>query len=380
MQSHFPWPRPWMLAPWRCLALVGGVLAVHQVRGWPGPCAPLGTAAACAVFLAAISLEIVLYYFGVIWLADLEHIAIQAANALVTVLHVVLLLAAVRGRRELADALECLRLYGARRVLRAQGVAATLALASLVLLHATIFTCYTVAFASVSVPFLGPARTAIVFGLLLLQQMQWSVAFVLMLYPMVVVGSLSADLRRDCSQTAALRVRRSTSSPDEQRLAPHVWRELRLRQHILHNIGYTNIRTHQEHVVLVVAGALVSPSMYLSHSLWELSRSGTTMTALMSAVVGLHYFMDLTVFSFSCQWFFYESAAIKQVLHGFLVETGSLNSQETREVRAFIQQIDRQQNFSIWGLFEIDKKFTATIILAATSHIAVLVQAQATFF
>ncbi|KAK3925962.1 Protoporphyrin uptake protein 1 [Frankliniella fusca] len=148
-----------------------------------------------------------------------------------------------------------------------------------------------------------------------------------MLYPMVVVGSLSADVRRDCSRTAARRVRRSSSSPDEQRLAPH------------------------ECVVLVVAGALVSPSMYLSHSLWELSRSGTTMTALMSAIVGLRYFMDFTVFSFSCQWFFYESATIKQVLHGFLVETGSLNSQETRE-----------------------------IILAATSHIAVLVQAQATSF
>ncbi|KAK3909577.1 PqqA peptide cyclase [Frankliniella fusca] len=136
---------------------------------------------------------------------------------------------------------------------------------------------------------------------------QWSVALVLMLYPIVVVGSLSADLRWDCSRTAALRLRQSSSSPDKEGLGPHhvrgkwlrqtkvirlaedtepgavVWRDLRLRQHMLYDIWIANI------IVQQVLGSV----------LFEAKS---------------------------------ESCTLSQDLQGFLVTAGSVHSQEAEEV------------------------------------------------
>ncbi|KAK3921975.1 Gustatory and pheromone receptor 32a [Frankliniella fusca] len=279
----------------------------------------------------------------------MRRMAKTAASSIVPLVHVVGLLAVVRRRRTLADVLECLRLYGTRLPLGTRGAATTLAAASLVPAHMLVYMFTMGAFIPQTVASTGLGKSVLSFALFLLQQLQYSVALVLMLYPMVVVGSLSADLRRDCSRTAALRLRR-------EGLEPH------------------------EGIIRVVLNALVIPALYLSHSLVMLNRSEMSATSLSMAIVGLYSFFNLTLLSSSCQWFFLECRAIQQVLHGFLVEAGSLNSQETGEVSMFIKQIERQQTFGIWGIFEIDTKFTATIILAATSHVAVLVQFQTTFF
>ncbi|KAK3915183.1 Gustatory and pheromone receptor 32a [Frankliniella fusca] len=275
-----------------------------------------------------------------------------AAENTVRVFQLLVLLSAVRRRRGVVDVLECLRLYGARLPLGARGTAATLALSSVVPVHVAFSVNSKVAFFPDTVPVLGPTKTGYFFSAIFIQNLQWSVAFVLMLYPMVVVGSLSADLRRGCSQTMALRLRQPSSSLDKH---PH------------------------EGVVMVVVSALVSPSLYMSHSLVEIRRGSTSKTALASALMGMVHLANLALLSSSCQWLFFESTSMKQLLQGFIVEAESLTSQETQEVSGFIKQIDQQRAISVWGMFEIDSKFTAAIILAASTHVAVLAQADVSF-
>ncbi|KAK3915184.1 Elongation factor 4 [Frankliniella fusca] len=333
------------LAVWRCLALVGGVLAVAPVRGWPGRSTPCGTASACTTLLAAVIFEIWLCWYRMAWHSTSDRKTMASINFVLALFHVLKLCAVVRRRRALVDVLECLRLYGARLPLGVRGAAATLALASVVPAHMAVFVTNSAIFRSVFVGQLGSAKATVFLVTYVLEKLQWSVAFVLMLYPMVVVGSLSADLRRGCSRTMALRLRQQSSWP-----GPH------------------------ESIVLVVLCTLVSPSMYLAGSLMEMSRPNPSKKALIEGIIGILYILNLAVFSFFCVWFFSESGALKEDLQGFLVKAKSLERKEAGEVSMFINQIDRQHMFSIWGTLDIDKKFTVAIILAATTHVAVLIQ------
>ncbi|KAK3921979.1 Protein sel-1-like protein 3 [Frankliniella fusca] len=230
------------------------------------------------------------------------------------------LLAAARRRHALADVLECFRVYGAQLPPGLRGTATTLALAFVVPFHMVLYACDAMAFIPESLARYGVKSVVMSTAFFHLQQVQWSVAFVLMLYPMVVVGSLSADLRRDCSRTAELRLRQSTSSPDKEGLGPH------------------------ELIVLVVLCALVSPSLHLSHSLVEITRSSSSRTALVSAITGIVYLLNFAMLSLCCQLFFFESGAMAQVLQGFLVENGSLNGQETQELTGFSREWDIKKN------------------------------------
>ncbi|KAK3923646.1 Methylenetetrahydrofolate--tRNA-(uracil-5-)-methyltransferase [Frankliniella fusca] len=240
------WAAQAMLAPWRCLSLVGGALAVHQVRGWPGrpgPCTPRSAGHTYAGMLVALLFELVcvciafrsmiaatcmkvivfqIAVFGLISTTSTNRIAVRLINVVLSLCRASWLIGAARRRRVRADVFECLRLYGARLPLGARGAAAALAVASVVPVHMLIYVCDIAVFTPVFAPAMGLANTITFSGMFLLQQLQWSVALVLMMYPMVVVGSLSADLRRDCNRTAALRLRQSTSSPDKEGLGPHV--------------------------------------------------------------------------------------------------------------------------------------------------------------
>ncbi|KAK3908386.1 Phospholipase ABHD3 [Frankliniella fusca] len=155
--------------------------------------------------------------------------------------------------------------------------------------------------------------------------------------------------------------------------------DITIMNSIVHRVGLGD-QECQENIFLLVVSALVSPSMYLAHSLVVFNRPEGSKTALMAAIIGINYLLNLIVFSCICQWFFSESDAIKKVLHGFLVDAGSLHSQETEEVTMFIKQIKLQHRLSVWGLFEVDTRFTATVILAATTHVAVLVQTGTTLY
>ncbi|KAK3909174.1 Ceramide synthase 4 [Frankliniella fusca] len=212
-----------MLATWRCLSVVGGVLAVHQVRGWPGRCTPRGTGSTYAWLLAALLFELVASVMGLICMGGADRIAPRLVNVTLSVARAVGLIGAARRRRVRADVFECLRLYGARLPLGARGAAATLAAASVVLVHTLMMYVYDlVVFTPVFTAESGSANTITFSVMFLLQLLQWSVALVLMLYPMVVVGSFTADLRRDCRRTAALRLKQSSSSTDKEGLGPHV--------------------------------------------------------------------------------------------------------------------------------------------------------------
>ncbi|KAK3921974.1 Casparian strip membrane protein 6 [Frankliniella fusca] len=252
-----------------------------------------------------------MYFLGLHWNIDNKRKTKTAANLTVTLMHLMGLVARVRRRRALADTFECLRLYGERITIGTRGAAATLAVASLTLFHVTVQTWSLLSFTRSSWFYDGTTTTLIFFVFVIVQQVQWSVIFVLMLYPMVVVGSLSADLRWDCSRAASRRLRQSSSSLDKKKLGIH------------------------EVIVLVVLCALVSPSLHLSHSLVRITRSDPDKTAPIMAIVGIHFFLNLLVLSFSCQWFSFKSGTIKQVLHIFLLEAESLNTQESQEVRGW---------------------------------------------
>ncbi|KAK3909576.1 hypothetical protein KUF71_019679, partial [Frankliniella fusca] len=89
--------RPWMLAPWRCLSVVGGVLAVHQVRGWPGPCTPRSTGSTYAGLLAALLFELMISVMGLICTTGTSRV--RLLSVVLSLCRALWLIGAARRRR-----------------------------------------------------------------------------------------------------------------------------------------------------------------------------------------------------------------------------------------------------------------------------------------
>ncbi|XP_026286620.2 uncharacterized protein LOC113212222 isoform X1 [Frankliniella occidentalis] len=203
-----------------------------------------------------------------------------------------------------------------------------------------------------------------------------------MLHPMLQLGSLAEDLRQGCSWLARERLAPCKRMKDAARPydGAQAWRRLRLEQQMLYDVCNAHYVVYQERILLVVMNTLITPTIYLANSILEIVRGDVSSTTLAAAFIGLHYFAYFGAFSFIGQRFFFESARSKEILHGFLVQADPRQIEENNEVSKFITQIERQTKYRVWGLFQIDTNFTLGVLLAATTHVALLCQVGASFY